>query len=78
MITSVVIRLGILSAAMVPLETMWPGIGAQRRLRRGWLLDLIYWFFTVLITKPVAKLVLVVTLAPLLLLTSSGSFATLL
>jgi len=76
--TSVLIGLGILSAAMIPLETLWPGIAAQRRLRRGLLLDLVYWFFTALITKPVAKIAVVVTLAPLLFLTGSGSFETLL
>lgn len=75
---SVLIGLGILSAATIPLETIWPGIAAQRRLRRGWLLDLIYWFFTALITKPVAKVAVVVTLAPLLFLTGSESFETLL
>lgn len=76
--TSVLIGLGILSVAMIPLETAWPGIAAQRRLRRGWLLDVIYWFFTALITKPVAKVAVVVALFPLLLLTGSGSFETLL
>jgi len=76
--TSVLIGLGILSVAMIPLETIWPGIAAQRRLRRGWLLDVIYWFFTALITKPVAKVAVVVALAPLLLLTGAGSFETLL
>lgn len=76
--TSVLIGLGILSVAMIPLETMWPGIAAQRCLRRGWLLDLIYWFFTALITKPIAKIAVVIVLAPLLLLTGSESFETLL
>lgn len=75
---SVLIGLGILSAAIIPLETIWPGVAAQRRLRCGWLLDLFYWFFTALITKPVAKVAVVVALAPLLLLTGSGSVETLL
>ena len=30
---SVLIGLGILSAAIIPLETIWPGVAAQRRLR---------------------------------------------
>ncbi len=59
---------------MIPLETMSPGIPGQRRLRRGWALDVIYWFFTALLTKPVARLAVVLTLAPLLWLTGSGSF----
>jgi sterol desaturase/sphingolipid hydroxylase (fatty acid hydroxylase superfamily) len=76
--TSILMGLGILSVAMIPLETMWPSIRTQRRLRRGWLLDLVYWFFTALVTKPVAKVAVVVTLAPLLLLTGSPSFEALL
>jgi sterol desaturase/sphingolipid hydroxylase (fatty acid hydroxylase superfamily) len=76
--TSVLIGLGILSVAMILLETVWPGIAGQRRLRRGWLLDVIYWLFTALITKPIAKVAVVVALVPLLLLTGSGSFETLL
>jgi|ERR1044071_4324725 hypothetical protein len=71
---SVLIGLGILSVAIIPLETISPGIAGQRRLRRGWLLDLIYWFFTALITKPMAQVGVIVTLAPLLWLTGSGSF----
>jgi sterol desaturase/sphingolipid hydroxylase (fatty acid hydroxylase superfamily) len=50
----------------------------HRRLRRGWLLDLIYWFFTALITKPIAQVAVIVTLAPLLWLTGSSSFESLL
>ena len=76
--TSVLIGLGILSVVLIPPETIWPGIATQRRFRRSWLLDLIYRFFTALITKPVAKVAVVVALAPLLLLTGSGSFETLL
>jgi hypothetical protein len=64
--TSVLIGLGILSVAMILLETVWPGIAGQCRLRRGWLLDVIYWFFTALITKPIAKVAVVVALVPLL------------
>src|ERR1041384_7886521 len=75
---SVLIGLGILSVAIIPLETISPGIAGQRRLRRGWLLDLIYWFFIALITKPMAQVGVIVTLAPLLWLTGSGSFELLL
>ena len=59
---SVLIGMGILSVAIIPLETMSPGVAGQRRLRRGWLLDLIYWFFTALITKPIAQVTAIVTL----------------
>jgi len=49
---SFLIGLGILSVAMIPLETVWPGVTARRRLRRSWLLDVIHRFFTALIIKP--------------------------
>lgn len=52
---SLLIGLAIISAAMVPLEVVFPGVTGQRRLRRGWLLDAIYWFFTALVTKPIAR-----------------------
>jgi len=39
---------------------------------------LIYWFFTALITKPIAQVAVIVTLAPLLWLTGSSSFESLL
>ena len=78
MIVSVVLGLTILSIALIPLEMMWPGVAHQRRFRRGWLLDVIYWFFTALITKPIAKVAVIVALFPLLLLSGSGSFDNLL
>ena len=46
----------------------------QRRFRRGWLLDIVYWFFTALITKPIAKIGVAIVLLPLLLISSAGSF----
>ncbi len=75
---SLLIGFGILSLAMIPLETVWPGNVEQRRLRRDWLLDLAYWFFTALITKPIARVAIVVAVAPLVVLTGSGSFEPLL
>jgi sterol desaturase/sphingolipid hydroxylase (fatty acid hydroxylase superfamily) len=78
LIASLVISLAILSIALIPLEAYWPGVPAQQRLRRGWSLDLIYWFFTALITKPVAKIAVIIALAPMLWLTAAGSFENLL
>ena len=46
----------------------------QRRFRRGWLLDIVYWFFTALITKPIAKIGVAIVLLPLLLISGAGSF----
>ena len=78
MIGSVLVGLGILSIALIPLEVICPGVLRQRRFRRGWLLDVVYWFFTALITKPISKIALVVALLPILILTGSGSFENLL
>ena len=75
---SVLIGLTILSVALIPLEAHWPGISQQRRFRRGWFLDLVYWFFTALITKPIAKVAGAAALLPLLLLSGAGSFEKLL
>jgi sterol desaturase/sphingolipid hydroxylase (fatty acid hydroxylase superfamily) len=74
MVGSVLFGLGILSIALIPLEGLWPGVLHQRRFRRGWLLDLVYWFFTALITKPIAKIAVVIVLVPLLLLSGAGSY----
>jgi hypothetical protein len=78
LISSLLMGLAILSIALIPLETLWPGVARQRRFRHGWLLDVVYWFFTALITKPISKVAVLLALLPLLLLTSSGSFANLL
>ena len=50
------------------------GVPRQRRFRRGWLLDIVYWFFTALITKPIAKIGVAIVLLPLLLISGAGSF----
>ena len=78
MIGSVLFGLALLSLALIPLETMRPGVASQRRFRRGWLLDVVYWFFTALITKPISKIAVVMALLPILILTGSGSFENLL
>jgi len=75
---SLLLGLAILSLAMIPLESRWPGVPSQRRFRRGWLLDLVYWFFTALITKPISRIAVVIVLFPVLLLTGAGSFENLL
>lgn len=76
--TSVVIGLAILSLTIISREKISSGIAGKSRLRRGRLLDLIYWFFTALITKSIARITMIVTLAPLLWLTGAGSFEALL
>ncbi|MEA3210683.1 MAG: hypothetical protein QOE70_3740 [Chthoniobacter sp.] len=49
-------------------EFFWPGVPAQRKLRRGYLLDTLYWFFTPLITKSVTQIGVLVVLVPTMLL----------
>jgi len=75
---SLLIRLAILSLAMIPLESRWPGVPSQRRFRRGWLLALVYWFFTTLIAKPVSKFVVAIILLPALKFSGAGTFEKLL
>lgn len=75
---SLLIALAIFSAVLIPLETTWPGVAPQRRFRHGWLLDIFYWFFTALITKPISRIAVAVVLAPVLLMTGAGSYENLL
>jgi sterol desaturase/sphingolipid hydroxylase (fatty acid hydroxylase superfamily) len=49
-------------------EFFWPGVRAQRKLRRGFLTDTLYWFFTPLVTKSVSQVAVLVALAPTMLL----------
>lgn len=78
MLWTTLLALAILSLAMIPLEWRWPGVAGQRRFRRGRLLDVAYWFFTTLITKPISEIAVAITLFPLLLITGAGSFEKLL
>jgi len=75
---SLIIALALLSLVMVPFEQKWPAVPSQPRFRRGWRLDLVYWFFTTLITKPVSRVVVAIVLLPVLKLSGSGSFEKLL
>ena len=75
---ALLIALAVFSAVLIPLETTWPGVAPQRRFRRGWLLVVVYGFFTTLITKPISRIAVAVTLSPLLLLNGAGSFENLL
>jgi len=75
---ALVIGLALLSLALIPLESRWPGVSLQRRFRSGWLLDLVYWFFTMLITRPVSKVAVAIVLFPLLWISGAGSFENLL
>lgn len=78
MFATLLVVFAILSAVLIPLESFSPGVLGQKRLRRGWLLDLFYWFFTPLIGEPIAKVAVIIALIPLLLLTGAGTFENLL
>lgn len=71
---SLLICLAVLSLAMIPLEMKWPAVPDQRRFRRGWLLDVAYWFLTTLITNPVSRVAVVVVLFPVLKLSGAGTY----
>ena len=63
---------------MIPLESHWPGVPAQRPLRRGWLVDVVYWLITTLITRPISRIAVAIVLFPVFLLSGAGSFENLL
>jgi sterol desaturase/sphingolipid hydroxylase (fatty acid hydroxylase superfamily) len=63
------IGLVLVGAAMIVLERWRPSVRGQRLLRRGWLLDIAYWFFTPFVTRAVSRggvIVAVVILALML------------
>lgn len=49
----------VLSLIFLALERIWPGIRGQRLLRKGFWVDIGWWFFTPLITKRVARLAII-------------------
>jgi len=49
--TSLTFGFLILAAIFFVIERVSPGARRQRRLRRGWTLDLLYWFFTPLVSR---------------------------
>ena len=50
------------------IESLWPSIPAQPKLRRGLGTDLVYWFFTPLVTRAISLLAVLIALVPLFLL----------
>ena len=65
-ILSAFIALVVLSAIFFLIERLGRG-GKQRVLRLGWRTDVVYWFFTILLTKPFARVLLILPLTVLLL-----------
>lgn len=65
---STLIALLILAAIFFVIERL-PGRGRKRPIfRRGWLTDVVYWFATILFTKPFVRLMLIVPLSVLVLM----------
>jgi sterol desaturase/sphingolipid hydroxylase (fatty acid hydroxylase superfamily) len=74
LVTWLFVGLAILGATLIPPEYYWPGVRAQRRFRHDGRLDLVYWFYTALITKPVTQIAVVIALTPLLWIRNAGTF----
>ncbi len=58
----------VLTMGFWAIEFFWPGVSGQRRVRRGFFTDSLYWFFTPLISKPITQFFVLLTLAPIFLL----------
>ncbi len=58
----------ILTLLFWAVEFVWPSIRAQRKFRRGFGVDVIYWFFTPLVTKAIGQFAVLLALVPLFLL----------
>lgn len=63
---SVTIGLAVLSALFLVIERLPGRARPQRVFRAGWLTDVIYWFVTVLITKPLVRVMIIVPAAILI------------
>ena len=55
-VASLTIAFLLLAAIFVVIERLSPGTRGQRRFRKGWSLDLLYWFFTPLVTRWIARI----------------------
>ncbi len=62
------IALLMLTAIFWAAEFFWPSLPKQKRIRRGFRLDLLYWFITPVVSKPIAQGVVLLVIAPLFLL----------
>ncbi len=49
-------------------EFLWPAVPARRKWRQGFFTDVLYWFFTPLVSKVVTQLAVLIALLPILLL----------
>jgi sterol desaturase/sphingolipid hydroxylase (fatty acid hydroxylase superfamily) len=69
-VQTVDLTIGLVLMALVfsAVESLWPSIPGQRRLRNGLGIDLAYWFFNPLVTRSVSLLLVMIALAPFFLL----------
>src|SRR5215213_5946677 len=58
----------ILTAIFWAVEFAWPSLRRQKKFRRGFGTDLIYWFFTPFVSKAVSQFCVLLVLAPIFLL----------
>lgn len=72
--TPLLLALALLSLVMIRFESRWHALPSQPRFRRGWRLDLVYWFLTTLITKTGSGVVVAILLFPVLKLSGAGTF----
>lgn len=63
---SVAISLAVLSALFLVIERLPGRARSQRVFRAGWFTDVVYWFVTVLITKPLVRAMIIVPAALLI------------
>ncbi len=61
------IAFAILALVFISIERLWPALRGRRLLRTGWKSDAIYWLFTPIVSKNLARLGIGVMLAVLLI-----------
>lgn len=66
-----VIAFTLLALGFIAIERLWPAVRGQRLLRDGWKTDAVYWLFTPIVSKNLARLGIGVMLAALLLISGA-------
>lgn len=66
-----VIAFTLLALGFIAIERLWPAVRGQRLLRDGWKTDAVYWLFTPIVSKNLARLGIGVMLGALLLISGA-------
>jgi sterol desaturase/sphingolipid hydroxylase (fatty acid hydroxylase superfamily) len=66
-VTGILFGLLVVGGLIALAERLWPSVRGQRFLRRGFLLDLAYWFFTPLVTRAITRSAAIIAFAGLVL-----------